>query len=504
MVGLNAAIKLKAAGFNFRMIERCEDVGGTWLVNTYPNVAVDTPSVQYSYSFEQNASWTKYYPRGPEYHSYLRSVFQKYQLAENTDFGTSMEACIWDEDREIWRVTCTRDGQIVTYEARIVISALGFLSRPSWPAVANLEDFAGPVIHSGQWDDSVELEGKRVVVVGTGATSAQLATAAGARARHLTVIQRQPNYMMPDERTLIDVGPDERWALENIPYVTQWRRFQSLLGMATNRVSPATIDTEYRARTGAVSPLNEGARQVSLNYIERKFADRPDLKAKVTPDFPFFAKRPILDCGYYDTLKRSNVDLVVGTLDRCEEDAVVLADGTRINCDVLLLATGYKLDFLRGLDIRGRNGRSLEATWTPHPFAYKGLEVPGFPNLFITSGPNSGLTASHTTLGEQQVHYIIETLKLMVEGDLSAVEVSEDACNAYNADLDRKLETTVWVQNGTAHGYYRHTSGKIVLGYPDVNLDYWLKLRQPVASDHHLSAKSEEGAAPNKLMAALS
>lgn len=489
MVGLIAAIKLKAAGFDYQIIEREDDVGGTWYLNTYPNVAVDTASVQYSLSFEQNASWSKYYPRGAEYLSYLQSVADKYQIKQNIHFSTEVKSCEWDDSRRRWTVTCVSKGETKTYEARAIINAFGFLTKPSYPKVEGLDKFEGKILHSGYWEDDIEVDGKNVVVVGTGATSAQLTTNMAGRAAHVTVVQRQPNYMMPDERTLMDVEPAERWALENIPFVTQWRRFQSLVSMMTLPASPGIIDKEYRERTGGVSAINEGARQVSLRYIESKFADYPEIKRKVTPDFPFFAKRPILDCGYYDTLKKPNVDLLEGSLERCEKDAVVLADGTRIEADVVVLATGYTLAFLSNINVQGKDGRTLKDAWDPYPFAYKGLEVPGFPNFFITSGPNSGLTASHTTLGEQQVHYVVECLKAMVEQDLVELNVSEEACRNYCREIDRKLEDSVWVQNGTAHGYYRHETGRVVLAYPGTNLEYWSALRKPNLEDYDTVAR---------------
>jgi cation diffusion facilitator CzcD-associated flavoprotein CzcO len=491
MVGINAGVKLKAAGFNYRIVERRGEVGGTWSINTYPNAAVDTPSVQYSYSFELNPSWTKYYPRGPEYLAYLKKVADKYGITERIDFNTAMKACAWNESRQIWRVTCERAGREEVYEANAVIIACGFLSRPSYPDLPGLSSFLGPVVHSAVWDDAVALEGKKVVVVGTGATAAQLATAAAARAGHLTIIQRQPNYMLPDPKVLQHVGADELWALENIPFVLQWTRFQSLSTLLTLPVSMARIDHEWRTQTGGVSAINDGVRQFCLGYIGAKFVDRPDLKAKVTPDFPFFAKRPILDCGYYDTLLRDNVDLVEGEPSACDETGITLTDGRRIECDAMILATGFVLDFLTGVDVRGRGGQTLEASWRPYPFAYMGLEVPCFPNLFITSGPNSALTASHTTLGEQQTHYIVETLKAMVEGDLAVVEVKPEACQSYCARLYEELDQTIWVNHGTAHGYYRHATGRVVLGYPWTNLHYWKALRKPELSDYLLTSRSE-------------
>ncbi len=485
MMGIIAAIKLKAAGFRYRVVERNPGVGGTWFNNTYPNVAVDTPSVEYSLSFAQNASWSKYYPRGGEYREYLDGVARKFRIYDRIDFETSFEGSAWDDEAKQWVVTCRRHGEEVIYRAKAVIMALGFLTRPSFPDnVDGLDRLEGPVMHGGYWDDSVDLAGKKIVVVGTGASAAQIVTGLAERASHLTVIQRQPNYMLPDPRVLQDVDPNELWALENIPFVTQWQRLQWFSSMMTRTMSPAQIDADFRARTGGVSEANEATRQLSINYTKRKFADRPDLAEKLIPDFPFFSKRPILDCGYYDTLLRPDVDLVQGELKSCEAKAVVLTDGTRIECDALILATGYALEYFKGFEIRGRDGIDLQDVWSPEPFAYKGLEVPGFPNYFITAGPNSALASSHTAMAEQQVHYIVEMLKTMVENDLAAVEVSEEACAAYNKKLQADLEQTIWIQSGTAHGYYRHHTGKIVLGLPYANVIYWAMLRQPDMSHY--------------------
>jgi 4-hydroxyacetophenone monooxygenase len=484
MMGIVAAIRLKSAGFHIRVIERNTGVGGTWFNNTYPNVAVDTPSVEYSISFAQNSSWSKYYPRGGEYREYLDGVARKYRIFDQIDFETEFTGCRWDAEAKQWVVSTRQGGREVTYRARAVVMALGFLTRPSFPQVEGLDRFKGPVLHGGYWDDSVDLAGKDIVVVGTGASSAQISTGLADRARHLTVLQRQPNYMMPDPRVMQDVDPDELWALENIPYVTQWQRLQWFSSMMTRTATPAQIDPEFRARTGGVSAMNEGARQLSINYMEQKLAARPDLVEKVRPDFPFFSKRPILDCGYYDTLLRDDVDLVVGELRSCEEDAIVLSDGRRIECDALVLATGYTLEYFAEFDITGRGGVDLQDLWNPVPYAYKGMEVPGFPNFFITAGPNSGLASSHTVLAEQQVHYVTECLKRMVEDDLATMEVTEEACAEFNEMLQERLENTIWMQSGTAHGYYRHHTGKIVLAFPGPNVEYWKMLRRPDMADY--------------------
>ena len=490
MMGIIAAIRLKQAGFHYRVIEHNTGVGGTWFVNTYPNVAVDTASVEYSISFAQNSSWSKYYPRGGEYREYLEGVSRKFRITDHIDFETSFTGCAWDDKAKQWIVSATRGGEEVTYRARALIMATGFLTRPSFPDVEGLDRFAGPVLHGGYWDDSVDLSGKKIVVVATGASSAQISTGLADRASHLTVLQRQPNYMMPDPRVLQNVAPDELWALENIPFVTQWQRLQWFSTMMTRTASPGQIDPEYRARTGGVSEMNEAARLTSINYMEKKLADRPDLLEKVRPDFPFFSKRPILDCGYYDTLMRPDVDLVEGELKSCEADGIVLSDGRKIECDALILATGYAIEHFAAFDIKGRDGVDLQDLWNPIPYAYKGMEVPRFPNFFVTAGPNSGLASSHTVLAEQQVHYVVECLKRMVEDDLATMEVTEKACTDFNAMLQERLENTIWMQSGTAHGYYRHHTGKIVLAFPGPNVEYWKMLRRPDMADYTVEPKA--------------
>lgn len=487
MMGINAAIKLQQAGFAYRIVEALDEVGGTWLVNTYPGAAVDTPSRIYSYSFDPNSSWTKYYPNGPEFLTYLKGVVDRAGVRDRIDFNTRVGGAEWDEARKLWTVRATRDGREVVYEANVLIMAAGPNNRPKLPNVENLEAFEGPVLHSAAWDPSVDLTGKRVVLVGAACSGVQIATAVADRVADLKIIMRQPEYIIPNPQAQQPVDALERWAMESIPFVAQWKRLQGLSSSLQDMRGMIMIDEEHRARTGGVAPLNDGIRAMCLGYIQSCFPDDPEMQAMLTPDYPVFAKRPILDCGYYDTLKKPNVHLIKGALARCEKDAVVLADGTRNECDVVVLATGFHLDWCTQFDITGRGGRTLRETFTPAPFAYEGMLVPGFPNFFITGGPYSFLVANHAICSEQQVHYEIEMLQAMVDGDLAAFEVSEAACRAWVEEMDRDLAKTTWVNKGTAHGYYRHASGKVVLAIPRHNSWIWHELRQPRMEDFVLT-----------------
>ena len=444
MIGINAAVKLRQAGFEFQIIEALPDVGGTWLVNTYPGAAVDTPSRVYSFSFAHNASWTKHYPRGPEFLTYLNQVVDEYGIRERIDFNTEVDGAVWDETRHIWTVTATRNGQTVRYDANALFLAAGPNNGPKFPNVKNLDTFEGPLLHSAVWDNTVDLRGKHVVLVGTGCSGVQVASAIADTVASMTIIQRQPEHIIPNPLVHADVDILERWAMENIPFVKNWIRLQALSSALQDMRGMLTIDPEHHARTGGVSPLNDAIRDMCLNYLKSHFRDDPEMVSRLTPNFPVFAKRPILDCGFYDTLKKPHVTLVTGALAACEKDAVFLTDGTRIPCDALLLSTGYQKHEGTQFDIQGRGGKTLQDAFTPAPFAYNGMLVPDFPNFAILAGPYSRLVANHAVVGEQHVHYLIELLQTMIDEDYGAIDVREAACRDWVAEVDAGLSRTTW------------------------------------------------------------
>lgn len=504
MIGINAAVKLQQAGFNFRLVEALHDVGGNWLTNTYPGAAVDTPSRNYSFSFEPNASWTKFYPNGPEFLSYLRRVTDKYGLRDRIDLNTWVDGAEWDDARKLWTVKARRNGEDVVYEANALIMATGPNNNPKYPNVKNLDAFEGPVIHSAEWDHSVDLRGKKVVLVGTGCSGVQVATALADTVGELVIVQRQPEHIIPNPQAHEPVDPLEIWAMENIPFVAQWKRLQGLSSQMQDMRGMIMVDEEHRARTGGVSAFNDGIRDMCAGYLQSHFPDDPEMVALLTPSFPVFAKRPILDCGFYDTLKKPNVSVVRGALAECDANAVVLADGTRIACDVVLLATGYNLHFGTQFDIKGRGGVTLREAFTPAPYSYEGMLIPGFPNFVFTGGPYSFLVANHAVVSEQQVHYAIELLQWMVDEDLGSVDVSAEACRAFVDDVDRELAGTTWVNCANAHGYYRHSSGKVILAIPRHNSRIWHDLRQPRAEDFLVTKREDAAPAPARTMEMLS
>lgn len=493
MVGINAAVKLKQSGFDYTVIESRHEIGGTWSINRYPGAAVDTPSILYSYSFDPNPSWTKFYPMKDEFLEYLERVAARHRVTDNIHLNTTMTDATWDDARKLWVVKAVRDGREVVYEANAVIQCLGMLTRARWPDVTDREKFPGPVMHSAEWDESVDLTGKRVVIVGTGCSGVQLTRALSEVASDVTVVQRQPDYIIPNPQALAPVPSLEIWAMENIPYVTQWKRMQSLVSALTDMRGMMGFDQEWHDKTGGFGPLNDAVTQMSLGYLQSKFPDDPEMVRKLTPPYPLYAKRPILDCGYYDALKKEHVHLVEGELKAFDETGVILADGTHIACDAVVLATGFYLEWYKDLNITGRSGKTLRDAFTPYPEAYEGILVPDFPNYLITAGPNTGLTANHAVLGEQHVHYIVELLQIMVNNDYAAVEADEEACRAYNAWTEEALKDTAWYRKGAAHGYYRHDeSGRIVLATPRHNSTVWHDTRRP--NMEHIRTERRPGA----------
>ncbi|AZI35351.1 putative flavin-containing monooxygenase [Caenibius tardaugens NBRC 16725] len=504
MMGINAAIKLQQAGFDFEILEGLEKVGGNWLTNTYPGAAVDTPSRVYSFSFEPNASWTKYYPRGPEFLSYLERVTDKYNLRDKIQFGTWVEGAEWDSSRNVWVVKAVRDGAREIHECNVLLMAVGPNNNPNYPNVQNLDKFKGPVIHSAAWDHSVDLKGKKVVLVGTGCSGVQVSTAIADEVDELVIIQRQPEYIIPNPQAHAPVEELERLAMEQIPFVANWKRLQSLESQMGDMHGMIMKDEAYARQTGGFGPINDGMKAYANAYLQSHFPDDPDMVSLLTPDFPVFAKRPILDCGFYETLKKDHVSIVRGELVEADESAVILSDGTRIECDVLLLSTGYNLHFGRQFDIRGLGGKTLNEAFDPHPFSYEGMLITGFPNFVFMGAPYSYLVANHAVVSEQQVHYIIELLQWMVDDHLSTFDVTPEATRAFVDDVDTALQNTAWVQCGSAHGYYRDRGGdgqkKVILAIPRHNSRIWHDLRSPRQQDFHVTSRADAQRVPTRQM----
>jgi 4-hydroxyacetophenone monooxygenase len=496
MIGLNAAIKLGEAGFRYHVFEKSDDLGGTWSRNTYPGAAVDTPSHFYSYSFELNPAWSKYYPTGPEYLEYLRGVARKYDLHPNISFSTEVLGCTWDEADQAWTLTvCGPDGTTRAHRANAVVTATGVLNAASIPDVPGAETFRGQTMHTAHWRPEVDLTGKKVVVLGAGCTSVQVVAAVVDQVEALHVVARQPHWVIPERAVAADVPEGARWALENIPYYHQWFRLKSYWWAADKGWPIARIDEDWYATHISASPANDAVMQVCLNHLNRSFGDRPDLREKLTPDFPPFAKRIVKDPGFFEAVKRDHVTVHRAAFREIRPNGVITTDGEFIEADVIIWATGFKLEYLGFLEVVGRNGLRLSEAWADQdPRAYLGITVPGFPNLFVTAGPNAAPNhgGGHNITSEEHVHYVVESLQYLVENDLAAMEPTREATDDYNRRVDESLGKTVWQHGGTANGYYRNKNGRAWVTCPWRLVDYWTMLRAPEPRDYAFTPRTRD------------
>lgn len=491
IAGMAAALECAAAGIDYEIIDRNDEVGGTWYTTVYPGIGVDTPSAYYSLSRDINGDWSSYYPQGPEYQRYLQSVADKNGLRERIRFNTEVEGLRWDDAQARWEIrTVGKDGSREVGYANVVIPAAGYLNRPRWPELAGRDTFGGVSIHSAEWDPELSLRGKRVAIIGAGCTAVQIVDACVDEVEHLTVFQRQPHWVAPRKRLTDDVPDHRRWLNTHIPFYANWIRLKSFWGTADNNYPVIMRDPEWAAEHVSISPANDRLLQLCLDYIDRTFGADSELAKKVTPDFAPYGKRIIRDPGgYYAALTREHVDVEAAEPAQVNERGIVTADGRQIDLDVIIYATGYHLDFLSTVDIRGRDGVRLADVWGDSPAAYRGGMVPGFPNMFISSAPNysPGHGAGHNFGVEVMVHYVMECLALMALRGATTLEVKREAFDAYVRHIDETMTQTVWCHTPTAHTYYRSGGGRIVTAFPFRLIDVWQSHRAPDEEDLQLT-----------------
>jgi cation diffusion facilitator CzcD-associated flavoprotein CzcO len=490
IAGINVALAAAAEGVSYEIFDRNDEVGGTWLTTKYPGIGVDTPSAYYSLSREVNPDWTSYYPQGAEYQAYLVALADKHGLRAHTRFGTEVEALWWDEHQGLWQVHSVNDlEERAVSQARVVVTAAGYLNRPRWPEVPGRNTFEGIEIHSAQWDPALDLTGKRVAVIGAGCTAVQIVDACVDHVEQLTVFQRQPHWVAPRKRLTDGVPEHRRYLGRHVPYYANWHRVKSYWATADNNYPIILQDPAWAKTHLSISPTNDVLLQMCLDYIDRTFGAATELARKVTPDFAPYGKRIIRDPGgYYAALTREHVEVEASEPAEINATGIVTGDGRQLDFDVIVYATGYHLDFLSTVDIRGREGRKLAEEWGDSPRAYRGGTVPGFPNLFITSAPNysPGHGAGANFSMELLAHYIIECLQLMALRGATTMEVTEKAYAEYVGIIDEAMSRTVWCHTPNAHTYYRSGSGRVVVATPFRLVDLWHEHRAPVEAHFEL------------------
>jgi len=488
--GICAGVKLGEAGYSYTIFEKNENAGGTWWENVYPGVGVDTPSHFYSFSFAQSPDWNEYHPRGADMRDYFLSVVDRFDLQKNIEFETRVLGCEWNEQSRRWRVNVQKGAEPVrVVEADAVLLAHGIVNRPSIPKLAGLEEFRGAVMHTTRWDESVPLEGKRIAQIGTGASGAQLAVALAPKAEQLVIFQRSRHWLLNNPSAGQPVSEGVKWALRNIPKYAEWYRFRAYWFAADGLFPNVLRDPSWPHQDRSVSLQNDQMREFTLAYYREKLADRPDLLEKVVPDIPIFCKRIVMDTGYLDTLKRANVELETDAIDHVTEGSIVTTSGKEYPVDVIALATGFEIAKMLGpLRVIGRDGRDLGAEWGEEdPRAYIGCQVPGYPNFFMTGGPNSAPNhaAGQNIVSECQVNYMIECLDYAREKGKKTIEPTQEAYEAFNRRIDDRMPQMIW-SHPKAKSYYRNSKGRVFLSWPYRLIDYWNITRGPAPEDVRL------------------
>ncbi|BBZ37406.1 flavin-containing monooxygenase [Mycobacterium conspicuum] len=487
--GLLAGIKLKQAGVPFTIVDKQDGVGGTWRANRYPGCRVDIANQYYAYSFEPTDHWSHYYSEQPEILQYLEDVMAKYDIARNVRFSTEVVEATWDDDSATWRVIArTATGAEEELRARALICAVGQFSNAVIPDIAGADRFGGPSFHTADWRDDVALAGKRVAVIGAGASGFQLVPAIAERTEHVDVYQRTPQWMAPNVAYHEAIPGGARWAIRHLPYYGRWLRFVSWWPLTDAAEERVMIDPGWDTGGKSCGAANHAVREMLIAWM-RTFTDDEELLEKVIPDYPPMGKRMLQDNGtWLKTLQRDDVDLVQDGIAEITRDGVTTVDGVHRRADVLVWATGFDVNHQLGpIDIRGLNGLSLNEVWGDSPYAYLGVTVPGFPNFFCMYGPGTNAVngASIIYNSECQMRYIMGCIDMILVGGARWAAPRTDVCDDYNRRNQDRLKTMVYTHPKVV-SYYKNAAGTVPTLYGFRIVDYWKWTRNPNPDDYDL------------------
>lgn len=474
--GLCMAIKMQEAGIPFVIFEKNRTVGGTWLENGYPGCGVDTPNHFYSLSFEPNHDWTEHFSKRSELWAYMERVADKYDIRRHIRFDTEVVSARFDETASVWTVTTrTAGGPEEVVEANAFISAVGQLNRPSIPDIPGIDDFAGPLFHTARWDETQDLAGKRVIMIGTGASGMQVGPTIAPDVAHLTIFQRSAHWAVNNPNYHAKVSPGKMAALKHLPFYAKWYRFQLLWASSDGLHASLHVDPNWASPDQSLNAANQKFRDDITAYITAQIGDNPDLLAKVIPPYPPYGKRMLRDNHWYKTLTRPNVTLTNTPIERIVAEGVVTRDGVLHPADIIVMATGFVAQkMLWPMEVVGRAGLSVRDAWgDDNPRAFLGITAPNFPNLFMLYGPGTNLAHGGSAIfhTECQVRYIMQCLREMIETGARVMECRQEPHDAFNELLDATHKKMVWAHRGVGN-WYKNKDGRVVTNSPFRLIDY--------------------------------
>lgn len=477
---------LQDLGIRYVIIEKNQELGGTWWENVYPGCSVDTPNHAYSYSFGTPYRWRSYFSPREDIEDYLQLIAVETGVRQHIRFNTHADNGYWDTDNGCWCVQLRTGSGTEQLQALALVSAIGPLSLPSMPPIPGAECFSGPLFHSSEWPQDLDVSGKHVAVIGTGASSMQIVPAIADAVASVSIYQRTAQWARPIPRYHDAISDDGQWLLENLPFYAPWYRFTMLWRYGDGLLPFLQKDPAWRHPQRSVNRINDRHRQEMLEHMNSILGDRPDLQDKCQPDYPPYGKRILLDNNWYSTLLKPGVELITDAIDHIDRDGVVTDCGKRRKADIIVYATGFQVAAgASRLNLTGLNGVSLAEQWSPDdPKAHLGITVPNFPNLYCMLGPNTGLGHGGSAIfqAECQAHYIASTLTLAVRDGPGWLDVRQSVQDDYVDRVDEAHSKMIWTHPGVST-YYRNAAGRVFSVMPWRLVDYWHMTREAQRED---------------------
>ncbi|OCK73501.1 FAD/NAD(P)-binding domain-containing protein [Lepidopterella palustris CBS 459.81] len=479
--GIAAAVQFKRLGLNFQVLERQGGIGGTWLLNSYPEARVDTSSFLFQFKFVKNYPWTEYFASAGETRQYLERVAERYQVKDHFYFNREVVSAVWHEDTSEWELTVQHaDGHSESIRCNAIVSGSGLFATPNKePNIKGYKDYKRPIFHTAQWDHSVDYRDKRIALLGTGSTGTQLAPALACAAKSLTIYQRTPNWIMNMDGYRERIDEYARYIFDNMPYYWNWYCYSShVTSQQLQHLQP--YDRDWQAKGGIINERNDKVREALTEYIQSKAKGVPGLLEKILPKHAPLVRRLVVDNGFYDILRRDNVELVTDTIDTFTETGIKTVDGKEREFDLVVLGTGFKTSqYFWPCKYVGRDGATMEELWKKDGArSYLGLVIPGFPNFFSFYGPNhQPRSGGFYSWGEIWARYTATCIIHLIEHDKKSMDCRKDVFDEYNARLDAECKGLIWEEAG--HGYYVNEWGRQGVNVPWKTAEYHRMVSKP-------------------------
>lgn len=491
LAGVAASYRLAQAGIEYEVFEKKPDVGGVWWANSYPGCRLDTPNFAYSYTFAQKGDWPQQFSKQPEILQYVRDVARRSGILERVRFNVDVQSLDYDDAAAKWNVSWKdRNGNAHAAVFDAVVTAVGQLDRPAIPDIPGLDSFPGRYFHSATWPEDVDLKGKRVAVVGTGASAYQIVPAIVSDVAQLAVVQRNAPWMLPTPNYHEDIRPGMAWLLGHIPGYGRWFRFWQFW-IATDGRLPLVEVEEGWDHPVSVGSANEALRQECLAQLRKELAERPDLVDPMTPNYAPGAKRMLRNNGVWaKALQQPHVTLVTSGLAEISGQTLKFSDGTTFEADVIVFATGFQAaDYLAPMTVTGRDGRNLHEEWAGDARAHCGITVPGYPNLFMMAGPNTSVVVNGSAIFimECAISYILSGIRQILESGKAALDCRPEPFERYNAWIDEGNLRKAWGAAGTS-SWYKNSSGRASQTWPFTLQAYWSLTRELKPEDYDFIA----------------